>query len=131
MSLQGECGGVDGYEMEGDVVLLRVGPEGFTTMAEIVRATSQDAAFARPMRRLIDLRAPQLGFNCQGMRLQAQSLANMGTILAPRWAVLTSDRASAHSAARMFAILAGIEDMDVQVFDEKPEALWWLRQWRL
>ncbi len=119
------------YEMEGDVVVLSVDPEGFTTMAEIVRAAGQDAALARPMRPLIDLRAPQLGLDCQDMRPQAQSLANMGTILAPRWAVLTSDKASAHSAARMFAILAGIEDVDVQVFDEKPEALSWLRQWKL
>jgi hypothetical protein len=52
-----------GYEINGDVLILRVDPEGFTRMAELVRAARQDAAFAPPMRLLLDLRGAKRGLN--------------------------------------------------------------------
>jgi hypothetical protein len=118
------------YEVDHDIVVLRVTADTFTRLAEDVRIACLDTAAGARMRLLIDLRAALSGLNYEDMRSQAQKLAAMGTILAPQWAVLTTNKPIALSTAQMFATLAEIEHASVQVFDDEQEALFWLRQWR-
>jgi hypothetical protein len=118
------------YEVDHDIVVLRVTADTFTRLAEDVRIACLDTAAGARMRLLIDLRAALSGLNYEDMRSQAQKLAALGTILAPQWAVLTTNKPIALSTAQMFATLAEIEHASVQVFDDEQEALFWLRQWR-
>jgi hypothetical protein len=117
------------YEIEQDVLVLRLAAEDLTRLAEIVRAASKDAGFRPPMRLLLDLRGAVRGLNYEDMRLQVQSLTGMGAALAPIWAVLTTGNAYGMSAAQMFAVLARIDNVNVRVFDSEEGALIWLRQW--
>jgi hypothetical protein len=77
------------YEIEQDVLILRLAPDSFTRMTEIIRAASEDADFRPHMRLLLDLRGAVLGLNYEDMRFQVQSLTGMGMVVAPIWAVLT------------------------------------------
>ncbi len=116
------------YEIEADILILRVALDSFTRTVEIIRAASQDAAAGHPMRLLIDLRAALLGLNYEDMRSQAQALVSMQEVLAPQWAVLAANSPSAMNAAFIFATLAGSQHVEVRVFADEEEALFWLRQ---
>jgi hypothetical protein len=118
------------YEIVPDVLVLRLAAaEDLEQVAEIVRAASKDADFHPPMRLLLDLRGGVRGLNYEDMRLQIQTLAGMGAVLAPIWALLTTGNAYGMSAAQMFAVLARIESVNVGVFDTEERALIWLQQW--
>jgi hypothetical protein len=120
---------VSSYEIDRDVVIVRAAPDSFPQMAEVVRAATQDtAAFGAQRRLLIDLRGVLHGLNYEDLRFQAQALASMRTVLAPRWAVLATNRPATRGAATMFAILAEVEHVTTTVFEDEEEALDWLRQ---
>jgi hypothetical protein len=117
------------YEMEQDVLILRPTVDDLARLAEIVQAVSNDADFRPGMRLLLDLRGAVRGLNYEDMRLQVQSLAGMGALLAPIWGLLTTGNAYGMSVAQIFAVLARIENVNVRVFDTEESALIWLQQW--
>lgn len=116
------------YEIEQDILILRPTVEDLARLAEIVQAVSNDADFRPPMRLLLDLRSAVRGLNYEDMRLQVQSLAGMGALLAPIWGLLTTGNAYGMSAAQTLAVLARIDNVNVQVFDTEEGALIWLQQ---
>jgi hypothetical protein len=116
-------------EIEQGVLILRLAPAGFSRMADVVQEAVREAALRPSTRLLIDLRCALLGLNYEDMRSQIRRLAGAGAAVTPVWAVLTTGHAYGASSAGMFSLLAQIEDVTVQVFEEEEEALVWLQQW--
>jgi hypothetical protein len=118
-------------KIEDDVAIIRVAPGDLPGLAETIRVASQEGAFSRQVRLLIDLRIPLRDLNYEDIRSQALALARMQTFLAPQWAVLAADTPAAKNAASIFATIAGSEHVSVQVFSDEAKGLLWLRQWEL
>ncbi len=118
-----------GYEIKGDVLIIRLAPDSVGRIAEIVRAANEDTDFHPRMRLLLDLRDAARALSYEDMHLQIESLTGMGAVLAPFWALLTGRDSYGMCAANMFAVLARIENISVQVFDNEEGAFIWLRQW--
>ncbi len=118
-----------GYEIKGEVLVIRLAPDCVTRIADIVRAANEDTDFHPRMRLLLDLRDAARELSYEDMHLQIESLTGLGPVLAPFWALLTRGDSYGTCAAHMFAVLARVDRVNVRVFDNEEGALNWLQWW--